>query len=254
MDCPTLHGRCLQCGEAERLCSHTWSKAAAAPAPELLKIPETHVTYRQVCKIFYGGWTGWAPAPPISSIYRIIWTADLHSSFAYYRDMVQSMTGCTDSTRFRSEKRACNLGEPGSLELCQWPDCHLCKAIRTGFQSSLEYKRSIRGPKGINLGRGIYTTPSSYKAYQYAVNIGSADGSNMKAVLSTQVVLGYPFNTNRKDPRIVAPPPGYHSVIGVPGVPGCCSDFSDPEEVVYDKDAIRPTYLIMLKDSADATA
>jgi hypothetical protein len=40
-------------------------------------------------------------------------------------------------------------------------------------------------------------------------------------------------------------------VIGVPGVPGCCSDFSDPEEVVYYEDAIRPTYLIMLKDQEE---
>ncbi|KAJ7463526.1 hypothetical protein B0H11DRAFT_1870950 [Mycena galericulata] len=240
---------CLQCKKREKrveyqFCSRQCTKDAAARAPELLKIPETHVMYRNVYETFCSKWTENVP-PTISSIYLITWTANLRSSFDGYRDMVQSRTGKKECKRFRSEKRACKLGEPGSLALCQRPDCHLCKAIRTGFQSSLEYKRSIRGLDGLRLGRGIYTTPSSSKAYQYAVNIGSADGSNMKAVLSTRIVLGDPSKTKHEDPSLCEPPSGYQSVKGVPGKN---SEFLDQEDVVYHEDAIRPAYLIMLKD------
>jgi hypothetical protein len=46
--------------------------------------------------------------------------------------------------RFRSEARACRVGDPSQKKLCKLPKgkCRLCTAIRTGFKYSLEYKRN----------------------------------------------------------------------------------------------------------------
>ncbi|KAF7343376.1 hypothetical protein MVEN_01769900 [Mycena venus] len=238
---------CLQCKKREKredhqFCSSQCTRDAAARAPKLLKIPKTHVMFKKDPFTTNGQKTHRQQYPPsISSLGR----QKLRTSFDDYRDTVELMTGETECKRFRSEKRACNLGEPGSRELCQRRDCHLCRAIRTGFKSSLEYKRKIRGPGGIRLGHGIYTTPSSSKAYQYAKNIGPAVGSDMRAVLYTRIVLGNPFYTKREDHTLYEPPFGYQSVIGATGKN---SDFPDEECVVYHEDAIQPAYLIMLKN------
>jgi len=248
---------CLQCKKREKrkeyqFCSSQCTKDAAQRAPKLLKIPQTHVMFKKVRESFNSEWKG-VPLvakaqklrrpPKISAIYLITWTAKLRSSFDNYRDCVGLLTGTTECKRFRSEKRACNLGEPGCRELCQQNACHLCPAIRTGFKSSLDYKRTIFGT-GIRLGQGIYTTPSSSKAYQYAENVGPAVGSDTKAVLYTRVVLGKQFRTKHEDDSLRNAPSGYHSVIGITGKD---SEFLDEECVVYDENAIQPAYLIMLK-------
>jgi hypothetical protein len=46
--------------------------------------------------------------------------------------------------RFRSEARACRVGDPSQKKLCKLlkGKCRLCTAIRTGFKYSLEYKRN----------------------------------------------------------------------------------------------------------------
>lgn len=94
--------------------------------------------------------------------------------------------------RFRSEKRACRLGEGKTLQPCKKPTCWLCKAIRTNFKTSLRHKRdavrnnakcvsrtrsgrvcwlspisvffsSWRNRGGIRFGGGVYMAPSSNK-------------------------------------------------------------------------------------------
>ncbi|OAX34576.1 hypothetical protein K503DRAFT_698460 [Rhizopogon vinicolor AM-OR11-026] len=240
---------CLQCMKYPKrkdftFCSKDCSKAAARAAPKLIKIPSNHVMYQSVQHDFESSW--YAPNKPnILDICLITWSADSRSSFDNYRDSVQRRTNIpcgNEVKRFRAERRVCHLGEPGYLSLCHHRDCRLCDAIRTGFKSSLAHKRKVppMGP-GIRLGHGIYTTPTSSKAFDYAVNIHNQ--SKVKTVIYSRVVLGRSFMMVNEMPSLWSPPLGFDSVEGRPG-PG--SQFSDLECVVYDENAILPAYLITL--------
>lgn len=44
---------------------------------------------------------------------------------------------------FRSERRECRLGDAKPYKMCKKPTCRLCKAIKTGFKASLEFKRNM---------------------------------------------------------------------------------------------------------------
>lgn len=44
---------------------------------------------------------------------------------------------------FRSEQRACRLGDRKSAKPCTNRNCRLCQAIRTGFKASLDKKRGM---------------------------------------------------------------------------------------------------------------
>lgn len=159
--------------------------------------------------------------PTISRVYLITWTARLRSEFDGYRYVYHHWSPKPVLTqyaifrntkphrsnvakkrkmskkkvevkRFRSEARACRVGDPSQKTLCKLPKgkCRLCTAIRTGFKYSLEYKRnrSKRGDpyvcfsgqvlcyadysivsflimgivrRGVRFGGGLYMAPSS---------------------------------------------------------------------------------------------
>ncbi|KAJ8588574.1 hypothetical protein M405DRAFT_740076 [Rhizopogon salebrosus TDB-379] len=241
---------CLQCMRFPKrknftFCSKGCSDAVARDAPRLIKIPPNHVMHQNVKRDFESSWC--APNRPcILDIYLITWSASSRSSFDNYRDIVQRWSRLPNGNevkRFRAERRACHLGEPGQLSLCRRHDCRLCYAIRTGFKSTLAHKRSVQpmGYAGIRLGHGIYATPTSSKAFQYATN--TRDQSRVKTVIYSRVVLGKAFRTAREMPLLRNAPSGYDSVEALSGPE---SQFDDPECVVYNANAIRPAYLISL--------
>jgi hypothetical protein len=150
---------------------------------------------------FESSWRG-QNKPSVLDIYLITWSASSRSSFDKYRYVhfnpvipvrvitrtsfrvsVQGRTNLrngNEAKRFRAEQRACCLGEPGHLSLCNL-QCNLCAAIRTGFKSSFEQKQKLsqgydsslldsrlanatfRVKYCIRLGRGVYSTPTSSK-------------------------------------------------------------------------------------------
>ncbi|KAF9240845.1 hypothetical protein BU15DRAFT_45471, partial [Melanogaster broomeanus] len=147
-----------------------------------------------------------------------------------------------EQKRFRCAARACTLGEKGNLYPCNSKICELCETIRCGFQPHLDRKRRIPlNSAGIRLGAGIYTTRTSSKADEYAVNRHDPN-STVKAMFVCRVVIGKPYETMVENTRFRRPPMGYDSVVGIPGQ---WSEFTDDEYVVYDPDAIRAAYLIV---------
>ncbi|KIJ04838.1 hypothetical protein PAXINDRAFT_94233, partial [Paxillus involutus ATCC 200175] len=152
-----------------------------------------------------------------------------------------------EQKRFRCAARACSLGENGNMFPCDSNQCELCETIRYGFEPHLVRKREIPwNAEGIRLGAGIYTSHTSSKADEYAVN-RHGPNSSVKAMLVCRVVVGNPHNTQREDPTLRSPPPGFDCVFGEPGWQ---SDFTDDEYVFYDPDAIRPAYLILYETGA----
>ncbi|KAF8183438.1 hypothetical protein BJ912DRAFT_976584, partial [Pholiota molesta] len=100
----------------------------------------------------------------------------------------------------------------------------LCSIIRNSFdvercviQIILKVKHKFR-----RFGKGIYTSACSSKS------------STLRVLLVSRVI---------NSTGLTEPPPGYHSVIGEPGV-----DLNYEETVVYHNDAIRPAFLVVYGD------
>ncbi|PBK98840.1 hypothetical protein ARMGADRAFT_920519 [Armillaria gallica] len=238
---------CLVCQRRPKrdqyqFCSKRCTDTAAKRAPQLLRIPKDHVMYKEVANSFGNNWdwnTG--PRPSIARIYLITWSPSLRKSFDNYRENIaRKMKGKKEPKevkRFRCEARKCRLGDPGqSNNLCSTPECHLCRAIETGFKTTLDNKRNS-GIFGVRFGHGIYMAPSSSKAFQYADNGNST--SEYKAVLVTRVVLGNPQRLVFEDWFRFQPDMGYDSAHPL---------FDGPTEVVvFNYNAARPAYLIIAK-------
>ncbi|KAK0465703.1 hypothetical protein IW261DRAFT_1523025 [Armillaria novae-zelandiae] len=241
---------CLVCQKRPKrdkyqFCSEHCTDIAAKRAPQLLQVPKDHVMYRDVATSFGNNWDWMAgPPPSIARIYLITWSPSLRKSFDDYRQniacTVNGKKGPEEVKRFRCEARMCRLGDPGeSSDLCRTPECHLCRAIETGFKTTLDNKRKSF-ICGVRFGRGIYMAPSSSKAFQYADNGNSR--SEYKAVLATRVVLGNPQKLVFEDWFRFQPDMGYDSVEAHPL-------FGGPTEVVvFNHNAARPAYLIIAKD------
>ncbi|KAG6910260.1 hypothetical protein DXG01_012071 [Tephrocybe rancida] len=76
------------------------------------------------------------------------------------------------------------------------------------------------------------------EADDYVVN--GTEKATYRVMLASRVVVGNPYRRHRNGTRLIAPPPGYHSIVGEPGI-----DLNYPETVVYDNDAIRPAFLVV---------
>lgn len=247
-----MNNKCLVCLQNPKrdnyqFCSKFCTDRVARTAPQLLPVPDDHVMYRDVKTLFVNNWN-WSTGhlPQIKRIYLITWSPSLRESFDSYRENVaRTMTNKDkpkEVKRFRCEARMCRLGDPGeSTALCRMPMCHLCRAIETGFKTTLDYKRSLSPmqQRGVRFGRGIYMAASSSKAFQYASNGDSR--SEHQAVLVTRVVLGNPQWLCKEDHKKEKLDKGYHSVEAHPENGG------PTEDVVFDHNAVRPAYLIIVK-------
>ncbi|KAI0341114.1 hypothetical protein BDW22DRAFT_1333172 [Trametopsis cervina] len=243
-----LEDICLRCKQrpkrkSAQFCSKRCTEIAAKKAPELLRVPKNHVFYKNVKRSFGKNWRNkHSRRPTICRIYLITWTAKMRRSFDKYRERINKkhkLPKNQEVKRFRSERRACRVGDPGHPKCCKRPDCALCQAIRTGFKSSLENKRRMvlsGAHNGVRFGGGVYLATSSSKAYEYAKNVNN--GSRYRIILATRVVLGRTQKLNHNEHFRLAPNKGYDSVEGWVG---------SPELVVYNVDAVRPAYLILLK-------
>ncbi|KAK0467737.1 uncharacterized protein EV420DRAFT_1259323 [Desarmillaria tabescens] len=222
---------------------------AAKKAPQLMRVPKGHVFYENVKKMFAKQWNDQRQnLPTVAKIYLITWTAYQRSSFEKYREEVARKRNIPDDKPkevkcFRSEKRACSLGDKRSdTKLCWMSNCRLCPAIRTAFKSSLEYKRRMvmnNATIGVRFGGGLYMSPSSNKAIQYAVNL--SEGSEYLTVLVTRTVLGKMQFLKDEQHHRLSPDKGYDSV-------KARAEGGPLEYVTYRKDAVRPAYLLMINE------
>ncbi|KAK0211551.1 hypothetical protein IW262DRAFT_1468088 [Armillaria fumosa] len=235
---------CLVCKNAPKrqdyqFCSQECTNEAASTAPKLIRVPQGHVMHNNsthlhilpnaievtsslVKKLWTEKWHDpTKPCPSISKIYLITWSVDMRISFDAYRDEVARKRKIPDDKSkeikcFRSERRACHLGDSKSYDsLCTNPGCRLCVAIESGFGSSLDFKQQQvnRGAKdGIRFGGGIYLSASSNKAFEYAKNLRK--GSEYLAVIATRTVLGNIQLLSAEDHTRMTPDKGFDSVKG----------------------------------------
>ncbi|KAF9221136.1 hypothetical protein BS17DRAFT_279984 [Gyrodon lividus] len=216
-----------------RFCSLACTHQAARSAPGLIHLPQHHELFDKVATKFLMHWKS-VPHPRLLAIFMITWTKKYQMNFEKYRNEVEARCrfkqkgffSGNEQKRFRCAARACTLGERGNLYPCDSEICELCETICCGFEPYLDRKRNIpRTGNGIRLGAGIYTSHTSSKADQYAVNRHDPS-STVKAMLVCRVVIGKPYETRREDPMLTRPPAGYDCVFAKPG---WWSEFKDDE-------------------------
>ncbi|KAF5326715.1 hypothetical protein D9619_004279 [Psilocybe cf. subviscida] len=202
--------------------------------------------FSDIEKLFYKGWKHPNKSKPqIQAIYKILATeSSLNPASVLTSPALRGRrkNPVNEQFLFHGTNRYCRLAEDaGRLRLCLLSKCHLCNIIRNSFDVGKCGKKH----KFRRFGKGIYTSACSSKSDDYTLN--GDEGSNLRVLLVTRVVVGNPHRLQENATSLLEPPTGYHSVIGEPGI-----DLNYEETVVYDNDAIRPAFLVVYGDAPPA--
>jgi len=159
--------------------------------------------------------------------------------FRDYLNGVRNEVGTQDTIYrllFHGTRRVCALGEAsGNVQLCDSPECSLCCICRSSFD--IARHGTGKGSSFMRFGAGIYTTSCSSKADDYVSN--TRNDLKLRVLLVSCVVVGKASEMTQRCIEMVCPPPGCHSVLGIPE-----EELNYEETVVYTNDAIRPLFLI----------
>ncbi|KAG8791803.1 hypothetical protein FRB91_003620 [Serendipita sp. 411] len=225
-------------------CGEACTQRSQEMAPGIIEIPASHPKFTDIANQFQTAWFHTKPAfKPAKYIYFILIRAPSEASYAAYRAKVEQEGNFlqkgraegNENRRFYGTNRQCTLGDPRETQLCSNYACGLCGIIRTSFDFK-HYKGKFRWGR---FGRGLHTSTTSSSSEPYTIN---RTLSPYKAMLMTKVVAGRGYKMTQDDTTRIAPPVGYHSVLGGPYIGGL---HGYDELVVYDSDAIRPAYLIV---------
>ncbi|KAH9967417.1 hypothetical protein BC827DRAFT_590408 [Russula dissimulans] len=169
-------------------------------------------SYHNVAQQFAIQWKHSTQVPGVLKVWKINMDRSVLNRFNSYQRRVASRSGILNGNtcrRFHGTARKCSLGDDS------------LKGGNTNFK---------------RFGVGIYTSATSSKANDYSTSTASP----WKAMLLNDVVMGKAIKLTRTDTSLTKPPQGYDSVIGEPG-----GDLNYDEAVVYNQDAICPSFLII---------
>ncbi|KAF9037691.1 hypothetical protein BJ165DRAFT_1558638 [Panaeolus papilionaceus] len=238
---------CLMCLQAPKManchfCSQTCIDDAESKGPMILEVPQGHVTFKSVAEQFKASWrhTG-SSCPPVKRVYKIVTPASSLASYNAYRAAVEARgqfvssgrSAGNENRRWHGTKRSCNLGDKGHTQFCSSTSCSLCSIMRSSFDITLWGKKTGWG----RFGKGIYTSSTSSKSNDYSQNDCK---SSLKAILLNKVVVGKGCKLLQDNTTLTAPPAGFDSVLAEKG-----GSLNYDELVVYNNDAIRPSFLVM---------
>ncbi|EIW84463.1 ADP-ribosylation [Coniophora puteana RWD-64-598 SS2] len=239
--------RCLICGdpvhEGRHFCSNNCVQSAVDSAPLLLDVPKENATFQSVVNQFKATWKHSTDCPTVRWVFKVIISRRLLSQYETHRAGVEArgdfvsagMSLGNEQRRWHGTFRECLLGDEGNTETCNSVQCRLCQIIRCSFKIELFGTNMTWG----RFGKGIYTTSTSSKANDYSK---SSQGSLYKTLLLNKVIVGNGFKVTRDQQTLQAPPSGYDSVLAEV-VPGGTLNYD--ELVLYNDDAIRPSYLVV---------
>ncbi|RGB40653.1 hypothetical protein C1646_650022 [Rhizophagus diaphanus] len=232
----------LWCGNMCRDSILNWENLIQPP--RIIKLEACSSPYKSVLKQWKESWKSYdgEEIPKVKAIWEIIVSWKILRRYEAYRDEVErtghfkALIRGNEQRRFHGSSQTCLIGIVDG-NLCNSPSCSTCQII----------KHSYRLPSSSHgaFGCGIYFTANSSKANWH--NRGSRhfyNGTWFRTVLLNRVTVGRWWN-QLEFKRFVAPPPGYHSIIGKPSDEG---RIKLDELVVYKEAACIPRYLIVYKE------
>lgn len=217
---------------------------ALGKAPVIIVVPEDHRSYKSVVSQFKLTWRHNTTCPEVKAVYKIIVSEASLKQYQQYLEDVESRNNFTgvgktrgnENRRWHGTKRKCYLGDPGHTTFCAEVGCSLCCIIKSSFD--VKFFRAATGWG--RFGHGIYTSSTSSKSNDYSKNMGINSG--WKALLLNKVVVGNGKRLINDDTSLTAPPPGFDSVVAEAAAGG---SLNYDELVVYQNEAVRPSYLVM---------
>jgi len=238
---------CLWCRAAPKqgdrhFCGLACANEAKQKAVALLEVPEDHVTFQSVTDQFKTSWRHTTHCPAVKHLYKIVALQTSLDRYDAYKAAVESrgqftsagMSAGNEHRRWHGTRRECKLGDKSNTRFCASSTCSLCCIIKTSFDVGLWGKKTGWG----RFGAGIYTSSTSSKANDYSQNSDAT--TPLKAILLNKIVVGKGYKMTRDNTSLTAPPTGYDSVLAEKG-----DRLNYDELVVYNNDAIRPSYLVM---------
>jgi len=235
------HG-CIFCREAPTdgvsvFCISCHNKALRM-APMIVEVPQDHRKYESVASQFRKKWMQNVKCPEVRAIYKIVGTAASLTKYEQYLNQVeakhnfasQNKSRGNERRRWHGTTRKCTIGDKGVTTFCSDSSCALCCIMKTSFDLSRFARCGM-------FGAGIYTSSTSLKSNGYSRN---GCTSNWKAMLLNKVVVGNGYKMTSSNSSLTEPPAGYDSVLAEAG-----AGLKYDELVVYNNDAIRPSYLLM---------
>ncbi|KAI0081354.1 ADP-ribosylation [Panus rudis PR-1116 ss-1] len=240
---------CLRCrkwpkalffGKRSDFCSQKCADTIYSSAPHLSKLYKSDKEYHEVTTRFETTWLHESLAPSVIAVWKIFTTKNIYDTMNRYKLSVErerNLLAGNTQLRWHGTVRACRLGDTDTNNtVCQSEACSLCQIIMTSFRKAKAGQRTNFG----RFGKGIYTSATSSKADDYALD---RELGQFKAMLLNEVVIGRTVKLTESDTSLTKPPNGYDSVTGVPG-----GDLNYDECIVYQNDAIRPLYLVIYKN------
>jgi len=207
-------------------------------APSIQEVSFLEPLYQDVAQQFAQQWKHPTPVPNIIKLWKVYTDQAVVDRFSSYQRRIQRSRGIPGGNtrrRFHGTMRRCRLGDTSSERtFCRLRNCNLCRIIQSSFQLARAGQRTNFG----RFGAGIYTSATSSKANDYSAESASPN----KAMLLNDVVMGRAVKLTRTNTSLRKPPPGFDAVIGEPG-----GDLNYDECVVYNNDAIRPSFLIIYR-------
>jgi len=229
---------CLQCWVDHMLPSSGLCKKCTTVAANnqvlLLEAPCGHATFNKVATQFKEAWKGRTQCPSVLEVYKIVEPTGATADFLSYRDKISAIgqpgnklspPKGGESLRWHGIARQCSGFDPGNLDLCSSAPCALCSTIRASFDLNI-------------FTSGIYTSSTSSQA-----DIHSCSTEKKKTILLVDVVVGRMVElTPDQNPHGAGP--GYDAV-NLVGYNSTGQRIEYDELVTYNKDAIKPLYVVV---------
>lgn len=238
---------CISCREADTngsvvFCQLCYNELLSM-TPMIVEVPRDHERYKSVESQFRQKWLHNGKCPEVRAIYKIVSTKANVARYERYLDRVEAKGNFAskgkargnENRRWHGTTRKCNIGDNGVTKFCSNPSCSLCCIMKSSFDVSFFARKTRFG----RFGAGIYTSSTSSKSDAYSCNSCT---SEWKAMLLNRVVVGNGYKMRVDNTGLTEPPPGYDSVIAEAG-----ARLNYDELVVYNNDAIRPSYLVMYR-------
>ncbi|KAJ6243827.1 c2h2-like zinc finger protein [Anaeramoeba flamelloides] len=204
----------------------------------IVEISNRSIIYKSVEQQFLNKWS--SQPPKILKILKIVMNSQFQKNYKNYQNQIikkrsllkynKEIGPGNERRRFHGTKIACNIGINGKTTFCNESSCAVCNICKKGFLLDLS--------NGGLFGKGLYYSASAEKSKQYTKIAPNIDH---RAIFLVKVVCGAAHLIQASNSSLTCPPNNMDCVIFDQNGP------NKNETIVYNQNAVLPTYLILYK-------
>ncbi|KAI5120712.1 hypothetical protein M0805_007673 [Coniferiporia weirii] len=132
----------------------------------LNELHHNDMKFKSVVSTFVDSWTTTKKAPRVMKVLEVNLSRKGRNGFEAYRKYLQKQSQPFEIPTFHSSQCVCDLGTKSSHQLCEYPSCGLCSAVRSNFT-----KFAFGAPYNSgSQGDGVYSYTSSSRADKHATS------------------------------------------------------------------------------------